>query len=212
VSRPVVSDYTERLYGNLPEFMQDSDEVELSGGGYPLLRYLSLLGDQAGDVDTLADRIAAGELADPVRADDAWLPWLAQMVGVQLDTSTPPAAWRDAITGGSSGWATGTRASIATAARRALTGTQYVEVRSHNGKPETGGDSWTIQLVVRADEAPAPLTKVADAVIEAGAKPAGYLLSVSTYAPTWATVDAIGATWDPIDAKTTWQELDSTGA
>lgn len=211
MTRPAVSEFTERLYAGLPEFMRDTDSVELSGGGYPLLRYLSLLGDLAGEVETIADRAVAGELVDPDAADDAWLPWLGQLVGVRLDPAEVPSTWRDAITNGAAGWQSGTRASIATAARRALTGTKYVDVRSHNGRPRTGGDPFTILLVVREDEAPTPLSKVSDAVTVAGAKPAGYKLAVSTYVPTWAAVDALGPTWDD-HAQGAWLDVDSAGA
>jgi hypothetical protein len=210
--RPDVSDFTDRLYAALPEFMRDSDEAEASGGGFPLLRYLSLLGDQAGQVETIADRAEAGELVDPVKADDSWLPWLGQLVGVRLDPASAAAVWRDAITDGASGWQSGTRAAIANSARRVLSGSQYIDVRSHAGKPSTGGDPWTILLVVREDEAPLPLSRVAQAVIDAGAKPAGFNLVVSSYTPTWDAVDGIGATWDAHDVHDTWWEVDATGS
>jgi hypothetical protein len=212
VSRPDVADFTERLYGSLPEFMRDADAADTSVNGFPLLRYLSLLGDQLGAVEAIADRAEAGELVDPVKADDAWLPWLGQLVGVRLDPASTPQAWRDAIADGSSGWQSGTREAIANAGRRTLIGTQYIDVRSHNGKPSAGGDPWTILIVVRADEAPTPLSKITDAVLAAGAKPAGFNLAVSAYTPTWDTVDAIGATWDPIDALGNWDTIDYRGA
>jgi hypothetical protein len=212
VSRPDVADFTERLYATLPEFMRDSDAADPSVNGFPLLRYLSLLGDQLGEVEAIADRAEAGDLVNPALADDAWLPWLGQLVGVRLDPASPPQTWRDAIADGSSGWQSGTREAIANAARRTLTGTQFIDVRSHNGKPSAGGDPWTILIVVRADEAPSPLSKVTDAVMAAGAKPAGFNLAVSSYAPTWATIDAIGATWDPIDALGQWDRIDYSGA
>jgi hypothetical protein len=212
VSRPDVADFTERLYAALPEFMRDFDAADPSVNGYPLLRYLSLLGDQVGEVETIADRAEAGQLVDPVAADDAWLPWLGQLVGVRLDQASPPLAWRDAIADGSSGWQSGTREAIANAARRTLSGTQFIDVRSHNGKPSAGGDPWTILIVVRADEAPSPLSKVTDAVLAAGAKPAGFNLAVSSYTPTWAAIDGIGATWAPIDTLGQWDRIDYTGA
>lgn len=88
--RPDVSATTERLYGSLPAFYRDADEPL----DWPLLRYLSLLGDQLGDLEELVDRIdfvraedvgSAGDtsdLVDPATADAAWLPWLAQLVGI----------------------------------------------------------------------------------------------------------------------------------
>ncbi|KWW97390.1 hypothetical protein LI90_4362 (plasmid) [Carbonactinospora thermoautotrophica] len=202
---------TERWYGRLPEFYRDADAQEQSGDGYPLLRYLSLLGDQAGEVETVLDRAAAGELSDPQRADPAWLPWLGQLVGVRMPPATTVQAWRDAIEDGASGWRSGTREAIAAAARTVLTGTRYVDVRPHEGKT-TGGNPWVIAIVVRADEAPAPLSKVADAVVSAGAKPAGFALAVTTFVPTWDAVDTAYPTWQAIDALATWAQVDSTGA
>lgn len=71
---------TERLYRRLPEFYRLDDEVQ---GQYPLLTYLSWVGDQASDVENLVTRLRT-DMADPMKADVKWLPWLAQMVGLDF--------------------------------------------------------------------------------------------------------------------------------
>lgn len=202
---PAVSALTRRWYDSLPELYTHADELEPSGGGYPLLRYLSLLGDQAGAVEALGDRVDGGELTDPYRADPGWLDWLGQFVGVRVPGGTPDAVKRDLIDGGSAGWQAGTRGSIAVAAKRHLSGTQYATVA-----PSTT-DRWTIRVVVRADEAPTPLSLVADAIVEDGAKPAGFVLEVIAYTPTWDNIDGLGGTWAD-HQQSTWSQVDASGA
>ncbi|WP_053207958.1 phage tail protein [Jiangella muralis] len=200
---PAVSEFTARLYADLPELYRDADAAQ---GTYPLLRYLSLLGDIAGDVDTLADRVDAGDLTDPAAADPAWLPWLAQLVGVRLRAGMTVQQQRDAISGGATGWQSGTRAAIAEAAQAALTGTRYVDVRPH-----AGPDPFALLILVRSDEAPSPMSLVADAVVAAGAKPAGYGLVVQSADIPWSAVDTAFPLWQDIDAQQTWAPIDSTG-
>lgn len=97
MTRPTVTPAAERMYGRLPELYRGADEQQPDGpDGYPLLRFLSLIGDQIGALETLYDRIdfatadeglVAGDtsdLVDPTVADDDWLHWLAQLVGIQL--------------------------------------------------------------------------------------------------------------------------------
>lgn len=94
MARPAVAEFTDRWFDALPAVYRSADEAQDGGAdGYPLLRFLSLLGDQAGEVETLVDRIALhddgtgdwrSDLANPAAADDAWLAWIAQMVGLGL--------------------------------------------------------------------------------------------------------------------------------
>lgn len=96
MSVPVVSEFTRRWFAGLPELYRAADEAQDYQGddnGQPLLRYMSLIGDQAGEIETLVDRIALHEstdgvwwsdLANPDTADDAWLTWIAQLAGIQV--------------------------------------------------------------------------------------------------------------------------------
>lgn len=94
MTAPTVAPYTRRLWEDLPELYRAADETQADGpNGFPLERYISLIGDQAGEVETLLDRLALHEvdgvwvsdLADPDLADDGWLVWMAQFAGIQAD-------------------------------------------------------------------------------------------------------------------------------
>lgn len=90
---PAVAPFTARWWADLPEMYRAADEAD-TGVGWPLLRFMSLLGDQAGEIAALRDRFAlhpdpnnpAGpwisDLSNPATADAAWLPWMAQLAGV----------------------------------------------------------------------------------------------------------------------------------
>lgn len=94
MARPDTTATTERLWGALPQLYRDADEAQGDGvDGWPLLRYVSLLGDQADELAALYGRLAlhddgAGDwrsdLGDPEAADDVWLPWLASLAGLSL--------------------------------------------------------------------------------------------------------------------------------
>lgn len=104
---------TDRLYQSLPAFYRDADEQV---SGEPLHGFLSLLGDQADDVETLVDRIDfvrpedggvdgdTSDLVDPSAADGGWLPWLAQFVGIIA--SRAPESFADPYAVLSATWAT----------------------------------------------------------------------------------------------------------
>lgn len=57
MARPAVTPFTERLYARLPEYLRIADAQESSGGGYPLLRYLSGASDEAGKIAEMLERI-----------------------------------------------------------------------------------------------------------------------------------------------------------
>ncbi len=111
------------------------------------------------------------DLVDPRTADAGWLPWLAQLVGVDV-TGLTVAQQRTAIVYPSTSWAHGTPDAIAAQAKVALTGTKYVDVRAC-----WGGDPWTIAVVTKNAETPGGYQATLDAI---GERPAGYkLLRVS---------------------------------
>lgn len=202
--------FTERWYEDLPELYRVADAAEPSGGGTPLLRFLDLLGAQADEIETLADQIDGGLMGRPTDITDRkWLTWLGQFVGVTVDPATSTPDVQQSLLNAVAGLNAGTRAAISAAAQTVLIGTKYVDVQPHDG---AGNLQWKIRVVVRADEAPTPLSKVSDAIIAANAKPAGFLLNVVTFNPDWTAVDAIGTTWSPFDAKPRWADINSVGA
>lgn len=212
MAAPIVHPHTARLYADLPEVYRDADLDDGTANGRPLLRFLSLILDQAGAVEDLVDRIdpdigTGSDLVDPTHADPAWLPWLGQLVGVaDLPPALTVAEQRNAVAGAVAGWRAGTREGIAIAARTALTTPNgYVEVRPHYA-----GDPFTLGVVVDPTTAPANLADVITAIEAAHARPAGYALVIDLYAATWATLEATYPTWADVELVATWARLEST--
>lgn len=212
MARPVVSTFTDRLYGSLPEFYRDADTPL----DYPLLRFLSLLGDQAGATEQLLDRIDyltvrdggllgdTSDLVDPASADPAWLGWLAQLVGAELSPLIAVPAQRTTISSAAAGFQAGSRQALAAVARRALTGGQFVNIT-----PNLDGNPWVIGLATAQADTPS-IAAVIAAIEDAGAKPAGYRLEVTFYSASWNTLEAKYPTSDAWDAVTSWDALEQT--
>lgn len=221
MTRPIVHARTEAFYARLPDVYREADAAQDRGAGdldgYPLLRWLSLIVDQLGEVADLLERIdyyspddrgAPGdtsELVDPELADARWLPWLAQVVGVALAPNLSVADQRAAIAGAVTGYLKGTKQGIAAAAATALTGTRYVRVI-----PLYGGDQWRLEVRTRTSETPSTAAVLA-AILDKRAKPAGVELVATTYAASWDTIEALGS-WDAVEARGSWTALEETGA
>lgn len=196
---------TQRIYEALPPTHRDADE-DL---GWPLLRYLSLVGDQAGEIETLLDRFQAGELTDPDAADTGWLRWLGSLIGASIPAGVTGTALRDAIRYAPTGWRAGTRGAVADAAKSALTGTRFVQVYDHSVSSPGDGTQWDVLLVTRISETP-DVPAVLAAVVTQEAKPAGVVLHHRAYTATWAAVDAAYPTWADRNGLT-WAQLEETG-
>ena len=223
---PVVSTLTHAVYDQLPEIYHLADSAQADGpNAYPLLRFLTCVGDIAQPMDTLYARLAylapsdggpaagfgsTSDLVDPATADAAWLPWLAQTVGMHLDTSLSVAAQRDAVAGAATGRQAGTRAAIIAAASTGLIGSRFCQVMDHTtvvmGSPAPGGQ-WDITLITRSDETP-DVPSVLAAVVAAGAKPAGVLLHHAVYASSWAKLTLNYPTWAAIRAAGSWAKYE----
>lgn len=209
---------TRRIYDALPEFYRTADDAQPGPADLPLLRFLSLLGDQLGEVEDLVDRVDyvtandggtpgdTSDLVDPYAADVAWLPWLAQLIGVTLPPAVDDPARRDAIAFASSGWRAGTKAGMADAARSALTGTRYVQIVDHYT-----GDQWLVEVRTRTTETPDPAAVLA-AIAAKDAKPVGVELVATNYTTTWALLEAGRPTWADWEAAGSWRVLEETGA
>lgn len=216
MARPAVSATTEALYAAIPERIRLEDELQ--DPDWPLLRYLSLIGDQLDEVVVLIDRVdyvtvndggAVGDtsdLADPATADVGWLDWLGQLVGVRLAPALTEAERRDAVAFSSSGWRAATKGAVADAARSALTGTRYVHILDHYA-----GDPWRVEVRTRTSETPS-VPAVLEAIVAKGAKPAGVELVPTAYDATWAQLEALRPTWADWEAAGSWALLEETGA
>lgn len=208
------------MYDGLPEHYRSADEA---AGDYPLLRFLAGIGLELGAVDVLRERIDyvtvpdggelgdTSDLADPTTADATWLPWLAQLVGVNLAPGLPEDARRDAVEFASAGWRAGTKSSVADAARSVLTGTKFAVVYDHSTAAVRGTASvWDVLIVTRPTETPDPAA-VLTAVVARGAKPAGVVLHHLAYEAEFATVETTYPTWDSIDSAGSWNKIQEAG-
>lgn len=195
---PVVTTFTQEWFDSLPEFMRAADP----GTGDHLLRFLSLLGDQADAIRAVYRRIDfvppdeggpvgdVSELVSADLADPAWLPWLALAVGAPSAGLTVQQQ-RDSIRTTGGGWRGPTKAAIAAAAGTALIGTRYARVLDHTtniGNPGMGG-VWDVTIITRPSETPSTQA-VLDAITNAGAKPAGVHLYARAYTATVGTLQA----------------------
>lgn len=236
---PVTSALPHRLYHRLPEVYRTMDGRDLT---WVFKRYLYAALHQAGLIDAMLDRIDADRpvgpalpepwalsvdelavwraarearisaLGDPVQAEPGWLPWLAQLVGANLDPNATVAEQRDTIRYATSGFRAGTRGAIADAARSALSGTRYVVVLPHkkvSGGTIVDGTAWEITIVTRTSETPSP-GAVLGAVLRKGVKPAGAVLYHQVYEASWATATAAYPTWATWNNQT-WATIEEAG-
>lgn len=237
---PAVSTFADRLYGRLPEVYRrmDVDQAWLLKRYIDAVTGTAGLAEAMVDriqgsrpagpaspvpwglvnADELARWVQArtahpSELGDPQLADEAWLPWLASLVGAQLDPAATLAEKRDTIQFATSGWRAGTRGAIADAARSALEGSRYATVMVHT-KVSAGalvtGSMWDITVVTRGSETPDP-NAVLGAVLRKGVKPAGAVLHAHTFSAGWDTVEALFPTWDPDWEQSWWTQIEEAG-
>lgn len=212
MARPTFSATTERLYGRLPDLYRAADEAQATGpNGYPLLRYLSTLLDQAGEVEELLDRIdvvtpAEGgdpadtsHLADPTYADASWLPWLAQAAGVDLADVTDTAQRRELIAAADDNRAAGSLAALRASVRPLLTGDRNLLIQTH-----AGGDPFAVALITYNSETPVTSAELLAAAERQ--RPAGVAL-LHQLGRSWASLEAEFPTWGAIDAAGSWQAI-----
>lgn len=214
------TDLTEDLYAELPEAYREADAAE----GEVLKKWLSSVTDQVGAVADLLDRIDwirandggdptdTSHLADPAAADDAWLPWLAQVVGVRLAPGLTAADQRTVLATPETGYKPGSKDAIAAPVKVLLTGEKFVRVYHHSNSAGGigAGTAWDMLIVTKTEETPGGVDPVAE-VIRAGSKPAGVKLWHRTYTSSWTTVETNFSTWNAWEGKT-WADIESSGA
>jgi hypothetical protein len=141
MSAPAVTETTQALYAELPEHFRSQDEA----GGWPLLRYLAVTGDQADEVVAQLRLLQAGQMADPINAPAAWLDFLAQFVALDATGLTVPEK-RVAIDSAQSLLA-GSLTSMERAVESLLGGEKRYLIELHSG-----GDPWAITIYAHADD------------------------------------------------------------
>lgn len=243
MSEPVFSVTTERLYDKLPDLYRETDalndyqfkkyiaSIADSLGEIDLLverfRYRSQIElemrrryAQRYTVYTHASREinapalgSTSDLVDPTAADAKWLPWLAQLVGVEIDPNEPTAFNRDSIRYASSGFRAGSKNALETAVRKVLTGSKYALAMPHTKVNESGsivsGTVWDITILTRAQESPSSFT-VLQAVNKDTLKPAGVKLYHRTYTASWDALEASMPYWRDWNSAT-WDLIEQAG-
>lgn len=135
------------------------------------------------------------ELANPLAAPRAYLPWLGWLLGI--DTAALPAAdVRPALVTAASTQRRGSSGAIRSAVRRTLTGGRSCRVY----RDEDGAHPYTLRVVTVTDQTPDPAASLAAALTE---KPAGMGLSLDV---------VTGATWNELAAAFTWDGVRTTFA
>jgi P2-related tail formation protein len=227
-------------WARLPEAVREADEqiVDPIVGDHPFLRFLAAVADQLQPIVTLLERFTytppeddgayvitrlpdgtrrvdstdTSDLVDPATADLAWLPWLAQLVGVDLDPALVGQAARDAVRGAVTGWLAGSTRAVEDAARSTLAGSRYVRVDDHATAAgrDTGGEFDVLITTRRTETADVPA--VLAAVHRAHAAPGGVILHHRAYSATWDQIEAAYPTNDALDAAGSWDAIEETGA
>lgn len=211
------SQFTLRWFDSLPEFIKEADAEH----GWALLRFMSLLGDQADELEALAERIDftpldeggepgdTSDLVNPDTADAAWLPWLAQTVGASITGLTVPDA-RAAISAASGGWRAGSKGAMRDLVAATLTGTKYAAIIDHSTDTSNVGEGgeWDVRVVTRDSQTPSVPAVMAAAE---RAKPAGVVLYYRHFV---ASVGALMAAYPTVGhyAGLTVGQVNETGA
>lgn len=201
---PIYTDTTEATYALLPEHHRTSDAEQPAPLDQPLKRYLSTIGDQLDALTVLIDRLAfvnadanQSDLVDSVAADAQWIPWLAQLLGIETSGRTVPEL-RALI--GAADFKTGTLGSL----RAVLTSEYPAGVVARHFE----GDPFALALVVGASAPSDPGWAAFLALAEADV-PAGFKLDVvAVDGPSWAWLTATRHSWSDVTAAyATWADV-----
>lgn len=153
------------------------------------------------------------DLVDGTFADAEWLPWLTQLVGVDIETLASEEEIRNAISTGSGGFRAGSRDAIIDAVKSELTGTKYVQVfqNSNATAPIGTASMWNLLILTKYSETPS-FAQIVETVIRKQAKPAGVLLFHRTFEAEWEDVETVYPTWAHWEAPgVTWTKIEETG-
>lgn len=225
MAAPTVTGATKALYRELPEHYRTADEQQ----GWPLLRWLDVLGHQVAEINTIRRQVADGVLGRPADAPTEWLRWMAQFVALDTTGLTPPEV-RVGIASGQS-LLNGSLASLERTVEALLGGQKRYMIVTHDGNPWTitvyahvddaGGTTWD-QLALDYpswdawETAPswddlATVAPLADRPNLAAVTPAWIVLNVDLLANgnTWLFLEQAVTSWDQWEAEfATWDDLE----
>lgn len=148
------------------------------------------------------------DLVDPRTANEEWLPYVAQLYGVQLPNDTVDYQ-RAAIWYGYTSLKGGSKQALREALQDQLTGDKWVDIYERRdgagGSIDSPAGEWDILVVTRTEETPPGLDLVAE-IERRNAKPAGVILHQITYNAPWDDIDTLD--WTAIEAFSNWNELE----
>lgn len=130
--------------------------------------------------------------------------WLAQLAGVQVDTTTSLDAQRAAILAHPM-WKRGTPAAVTALAQTFLTGTKRVDLFERDG-----GSAWALRVRVFTPQLANPATTAADVKkLLLQTKPVGITLAVEVFpGSTWNDINTKFASWSAVMAAApTWNDV-----
>lgn len=199
MARPVVGSFAEAVYAQLFPYTSQDEKL-----GWPLLIYLGAICDSAFQiVDDLGRDsggvVGWGKLLDPTTCPDYALPWLGQLVGVDVDQTLSVPNQRLQIQS-VAGWSRGTPASIIAAAQAYLSGTKFVSLQER-----FSGNAYWLGINTHTAETPADTTAMIAAIT--AVKPAGIILFLNvTPGQTFGAMLAHDLTFQ--GTKTNWPTFD----
>jgi hypothetical protein len=203
--------FQEDLYASLGPLADQDANLD-----YPLLEFCGALAAMFDEIETFArddqsdpDRPRPGWaiILDPDKIPDALLedvlPWLAQFVGVDVDTKLSFADRRTQVKA-RDGMRRGTRASIISAVQSQLTGNKTVFIKERDSSVSSvAGGAYGLTILTWTAETPSPSNVTAALAKQ---KPAGIILNYATITgQTWQLVNTSYATWTAVKAAyLTW--------
>lgn len=239
---PKFSLTTERMYAKLPDVYRETDvnhdyafkkyvaSVVDTLGDIDLLvarlRYLSQVDRQMAKrysqrftTYTHADREkgapelgSTSDLVDPLSADEEWLPWIGQLVGVKITPNMDVFEKRGAIQFAAAGYRAGSKDALEKAVRLVLSGSRYAVALPHTkvvGGNIQPGTMWDLTMLTRSTESPSSATILAQ-VDKPTIKPAGVKLYHRVYQASWDSLEAALPYWKDWEEQS-WDAIEQIG-
>ena len=159
MSEPILDATTEAVYARLPDHFRRVDINQ----DYAFKRFISGICKEQDVINTLVQRFDytppdeggvlgdTSELVDPRFADEAWLPWLAQLIGVNLSTRVVDLNTRNELLNASNGYLAGTDSAIISAVQTELVGTKSVRLKKRTTSTGVGG-AWDLLIQTLSSE------------------------------------------------------------